>query len=63
MHDGSLATLQEVVEQYDRGGRGDASTDPLIEPLSLSDDEKRDLVAFLRSLTDDAFLADRRFRP
>lgn len=61
MHDGSLATLEDVVDQYDRGGRGDASTDPLIEPLSLSDDDKRDLVSFLRSLTDDAFLVDCRF--
>jgi cytochrome c peroxidase len=63
MHDGSLATLEDVVDQYARGGRGSPWTDPQIRPLTLSDDEKADLVAFLRSLTDPVFLADSRFRP
>ena len=63
MHDGSLATLKDVIEQYNRGGRGDPNTDPLIEPLSLSDDDKQDLLAFLQALTDDPFLVDPRFRP
>lgn len=59
MHDGSLPTLEAVVDHYDRGGLGDVT----IEPLSLSADEKADLVAFLRALTDSEFLADRRFAP
>jgi cytochrome c peroxidase len=63
MHDGSLETLEDVVEHYDRGGLGDPSTDPQIEPLGLSPDEKDDLVAFLHALTDDDFLNDPRFRP
>jgi cytochrome c peroxidase len=63
MHDGSLATLEEVIDHYDRGGRGDPTTDPQIEPLSLSSEEKADLLAFLRSLTDPDFVADPRFRP
>jgi cytochrome c peroxidase len=63
MHDGSLARLEEVVDQYDHGGRGDGSTDPLIEPLALTDGEKRDIVGFLRALTDEAFLSDTRFQP
>jgi cytochrome c peroxidase len=63
MHDGSLATLEDVVELYDRGGNGDVTTDPLIHPLGLSADQKSDLVAFLRSLTDQAFLADPRWAP
>jgi cytochrome c peroxidase len=63
MHDGSVATLEEVVDQYDRGGRGHVSTDPQVEPLGLSADEKVDLVAFLRSLTDQAFLVDPRYLP
>jgi cytochrome c peroxidase len=63
MHDGSLATLEEVVEHYARGGGGHASTDPTIEPLSLSADEKADLLAFLRALTDQSFLTDPRFAP
>lgn len=63
MHDGSMATLEEVIEHYDRGGRGHDSTDPQIEPLGLSPEDKQDLAAFLRALTDDAFLVDARFRP
>lgn len=58
MQDGSLATLADVVKQYDSGGRGHANTDPLIQPLGLSDDEQADLVAFLESLTDDSFLTN-----
>jgi len=61
MHDGSLATLEDVVEQYDGGGRGDPSTDPQIRPLGLSAAEKADLLAFLRSLTDEGFLVDARY--
>jgi cytochrome c peroxidase len=63
MHDGSIATLEEVIDHYDRGGRGDPTTDPQIGPLSLSSEEKADLLAFLRSLTDPDFVADPRFRP
>jgi cytochrome c peroxidase len=61
MHDGSLATLEAVVEQYDAGGRGHANTDPLIQPLGLNATEKADLVAFLRALTDDEFLLNPAF--
>lgn len=51
MHDGSIATLEEVVRFYDRGGIANANLDPAIKPLGLSDDDVRDLVAFLTSLT------------
>jgi len=51
MHDGSLSTLREVVEHYDRGGGGLEGIDPRIRPLGLTESEKRDLVAFLESLT------------
>jgi cytochrome c peroxidase len=61
MHDGSLPDLAAVIEQYDRGGRGDPSTDPQIRPLGLGADEKADLLAFLRSFTDDRFLHDERY--
>jgi cytochrome c peroxidase len=63
MHDGSLPTLEAVVAQYARGGRGGPNTDPLITPLALTPDEKADLLAFLRALTDQTFLADPRYRP
>jgi len=51
MHDGSLETLQQVVEFYDRGGNTNPALDPEIRPLRLSDGEKRALVTFLSSLT------------
>jgi cytochrome c peroxidase len=63
MHDGSLPNLEAVIDQYDHGGRGDVTTDPQIAALSLLDQEKQDLLAFLRSLTDPTFLEDPRFRP
>jgi cytochrome c peroxidase len=61
MHDGSLATLRDVVDFYDRGGVENEGLDPRIRPLGLSDAEARDLVAFLESLTGgdvDALVAD-----
>ncbi|MEO6601706.1 MAG: cytochrome c peroxidase [Polyangiaceae bacterium] len=61
MHDGSLPTLEAVIEQYDRGGRGDPTTDPQIAPLSLSREQKADLLAFLVSLSDPNFLTDPRY--
>lgn len=73
MHDGSIATLEEVVDHYANGGRlitsgpnaGDGSQNPLksefVAGFIISDDEKQDLVAFLNALTDDDFLNDERF--
>ncbi len=51
MHNGSLATLEEVVDFYDRGGGADANRSPLLLPLHLSAAEKEELLAFLRSLS------------
>jgi cytochrome c peroxidase len=51
MHDGSQKTLLEVVEYYDEGGRPNPFLDPAIFPLNLSEQEKKDLVAFMESLT------------
>jgi cytochrome c peroxidase len=50
MHDGSLRSLDEVVEFYNRGGRANANLDRLIQPLNLTKDEINDLVVFLKSL-------------
>jgi cytochrome c peroxidase len=54
MHDGSLATLEEVVQFYNRGGNKNPHLDPSMEPLDLSPADIRDLVAFLRALSDTA---------
>jgi cytochrome c peroxidase len=51
MHDGSLATLEDVIELYERGGNANPSIDPEIRPLRLTGAEKTQLLAFLRSLS------------
>ena len=50
MHDGSLATLEDVVDFYDRGGGHAPDKSALLSALGLGADEKRALAAFLRSL-------------
>ena len=50
MHDGSIATLEDVVEFYTDGGRQNPFLDRELRPLRLTEDEKTALVAFLRSL-------------
>ena len=51
MHDGSLRSLEAVVEFYDRGGIDNPEKSALIAPLGLSADERVALVAFLHTLT------------
>lgn len=51
MHDGSLATLEEVVDFYARGGNPNPALDPLLAELELSPEERRALVAFLHALS------------
>ena len=50
MHNGTEATLEQVVEFYDRGGSMKENLSPFITPLGLSDQEKTDLVEFLKAL-------------
>jgi cytochrome c peroxidase len=50
MHDGSLADLEAVVDFYQRGGGPAVDRSPLLVPLELNAAERRELVAFLRSL-------------
>lgn len=54
MHDGSLKTLREVIEFYNRGGEPNPNLDGGIVPLDLSEQEIADLEAFLETLTGDA---------
>lgn len=53
MHDGSLSTLRDVVEFYNRGGIENELLDPLLGPLNLDDKEISEIVSFLESLTGD----------
>jgi cytochrome c peroxidase len=68
MHDGSVATLSDVIDHYAAGGRTIASgpyagdgganpnTSPNVSGFKLTESEKKDLIAFLESLTDTDFL-------
>jgi len=51
MHDGSVRTLIDVVEFYNRGGVRNPTLDIFVMPLDLTDGESKDLVAFLEALT------------
>lgn len=53
MHDGSLATLEDVVAFYDQGGIDNENQSPLVAPLGLDAEERAALVAFLKTLTGD----------
>jgi cytochrome c peroxidase len=53
MHDGSIATLEQVVDHYDAGGIDRPSRSDLMKPLGLTAQEKADLVVFLKTLTSD----------
>lgn len=55
MHDGSVATLREVVKIYSRGGLVNPTLDPRVEPLALTDTEVDDLLAFLTSLEGEGY--------
>jgi cytochrome c peroxidase len=63
MHDGSIGTLEEVIDHYAAGGRAhdNPNKDQLVQGFPLSKEQRADLVAFLRALTDEELLHDKRF--
>lgn len=62
MHDGSLKTLEEVIEHYNSGGKNNSLKNPVLKPLHLNTEEKQALIAFLKSLTDLTFLSNEKFK-
>jgi cytochrome c peroxidase len=60
MHDGRFATLSEVVDHYARGGEPGGRRHRFVAGFTISEEEKRDLIAFLHALTDEEFLKDPR---
>lgn len=62
MHDGSMLSLEEVIEHYQVGGKNHPQKSGLIRPLSLSEQEKYDLIQFLKSLTDKTFVSHPLFK-
>lgn len=55
MHDGRFQTLEEVVEHYNSGGNYAPNLDPLILELNMTESQKQDLLAFLKTLTDRSY--------
>ena len=53
MHDGSIATLEEVVEHYNSGGQLHPNKSNVVRPKNLTTQQKQDLVNFLKALTDE----------
>lgn len=62
MHDGSLSSLEAVIEHYNQGGANHPHKSHHIKPLNLSEKERHALVAFLKSLTDDHFINNPKFK-
>ncbi len=57
MHDGSIATLEEVIDHYAKGGEGHDNQHPSIVSFEINEEEKEDLISFLFCLTDSSFIA------
>ncbi len=51
MHDGVFKTLEEVTDFLDQGGGQKPNLSPMMKPLGLTQQEKTDLIAFLKALT------------
>lgn len=62
MHDGRFNTLGEVLDHYATGGHGVANEDANIQPFTLTEQQKQDLIAFLNMLTDTTFVNNPAFR-
>lgn len=63
MHDGSIPSLEDVIDHYASGGKPHPNKSAQIKPFTLSLQEKNDLLAFLHSLTDTAFCTNPAFQP
>jgi cytochrome c peroxidase len=62
MHDGRFATLDAVLEHYRTGIYITPTLDPILaNGISMTDDEKGDIINFLKTLTDTTFIKDKRF--
>mgnify|MGYP006268422145 CR=1 FL=1 len=55
MHDGRFETLEEVLDHYAGGGHNVINEDPNIQPFTLTEQQKADMLAFLHALTDTSF--------
>ena len=56
MHDGSIGTLEEVISHYETGGNNHPNKSDLIQPFTLTETERSELILFLKTLTDETFV-------
>ena len=63
MHDGSMGTLEEVIDHYRSGGKENTNKSELITGFELTGSEKADLIAFLEALTDYEFISNENHQP
>jgi cytochrome c peroxidase len=66
MHNGSIGSLESVLNHYASGVKQSATLDPLLQQngqlgIPMTEDEKAKIILFLKTLTDTEFLKDRRF--
>lgn len=61
MHDGSIKTLEEVLDHYNSGGHFAENVSPNVRPLQLNKKDKADLLAFLNTLTDSTLIHHPKF--
>lgn len=62
MHDGRFQTLEQVLDHYSSGGHSSYNLDVNIMPFPLSEQDKQDLIAFLKSMTDENFFQENSFK-
>ncbi len=58
MHDGNFSSLQEVIQNYKSGGKGNKNQSEIIQPFELNKKQETDLINFLKSLTDYEFISN-----
>ena len=63
MHDGSVATLSEVIDHYASGGVGHRNQSNLVSGFEITKSEKMDVIAFFKTLTDSSFINNSAFLP
>ncbi|MFN7119313.1 MAG: cytochrome C peroxidase, partial [Saprospiraceae bacterium] len=61
MHDGRFKTLEEVLDHYSRGGHNVENENVNIAAFPLTEQNKRDLIAFMKTLTDTSFVNNPKF--
>jgi len=61
MHDGRFETLEQVIDHYAGGGHPGPNVSPNVRPLTLSEQDKKDLIAFLNTLTDSTLIIKKEY--